>query len=171
MVSMASLKLRLFCWTIAVACAAMAVVALAFGLLWPLDQSGNEGPNPAESQVKNASLASSALTMAQFEPLIARLRAAPLLPQATTPSTETVAVVTAGSSQTSVQQQVDIQLLGTVVEAGNSYAIFETSVGVEVKKAGEIIGTSRIEHIDDGVAVLTRDGQTVTLRVPPPAGG
>jgi hypothetical protein len=160
-------KLRIFCWSIAAACGFAGAVVLALAVLAPVDHShgsDSEGA-PAKKSVKHPN---QALTMTDFDPLMSgRMRPAPPPPPPPPPVVPVVehAVVPPRPAMPAVQ------LLGTVVEAGNSYAIFQTADGVEVKKRGETVGGAKIEEISDGIAVLKRGEETTRLQVPPPVGG
>jgi hypothetical protein len=161
-------KLRIFCWTIAAACGFAGAVVLALTLLAPIDHANGREFDSAPAMSKSVKHPNQALTMADFDPLMTgRLRPAP--PPA--PPPPPVVPVVEHAVVPPPPATPAVQLLGTVVEAGNSYAIFQTADGVEVKKRGDIVGGAKIEDISDGIAVLKRGEETTRLQVPPPAGG
>ena len=62
-----------------------------------------------------------------------------------------------------------LQLIGTITEPDHSYALFQTPSGVELKRAGETVANGTVVEISEGSAVVRNDdGQSQTLRVPPP---
>jgi hypothetical protein len=161
-------KFRIFCWSIAAACSFAGVVVLGLALLAPVHKPPGEDSDRAPAKSKSPKHPNQALTMADFDPLMTgRLRPAPPPP----PPAPPVVPVVEHTPVPPPAATPAVQLLGTVVEAGNSYAIFQTADGIEVKKAGDTVGGAKVEEISDGIAVLKRGEETTRLQVPVPAGG
>lgn len=162
-------KLRIFCWSIAAACGFAGAVVVGLIVLRPVEKPHEHDSDRAPSRSKAPKHPNQALTMADFDPLMAgRLRPAP--PPAPPPP-PVVPVVEHTPVPPPAPQTSPVQLLGTVVEAGNSYAIFQTADGIEIKKAGDTVSGAKVEEISDGIAVLKRGEETTRLQVPPPVGG
>src|SRR5688572_14942006 len=124
-------KMRIVCWLLAVVCTAGAVAVIALAVLWPVEQPRGQGAGDSPVKKKPVPRTTPVLTMAEFEPLMTgRLRPAP--PQAPPPPPQPVAsIVETAPVPPPAPQAVGVQLLGTVVEGGNNYGMFQTDTGVE----------------------------------------
>lgn len=162
-------KVRIICWLLAAVCTVAAVVVVALMVLRPIDPGTGGGAGDSPVKKKPSAKPAPVLTMAEFEPLLTgRLRPAPPPPP---PQPEPVAmapIVESTPVPPPTPQAPPINLVGTVIEAGRNYAMFETETGVQICKVGETVAGAVVEQISDGSAVLKRDGQTMTLHVPRP---
>jgi len=167
---MTARRLNLWCWTAAAAFAAGAVAAVAAAVWLPYNLRP-AAPGGVAAVIPTAPPALTAdLTMADFEPYLAgglgRPDTAPPAVLAPEP------VVEAPAAPAAPQDGAGLQLLGTITESDNSFAAFQTAEGVEIKRVGETVAGARVVEISAGVAVMRQpDGQSLTLRVPPPPQG
>jgi hypothetical protein len=162
-------KMRIVCWLLAAVCTVAAVAVVVLVVLWPASPATGGEADDSPVKKKAPPKTTPTLTMAEFEPLLSgRLRPAPPAPP---PQPEPVAVapiVESAPVPPPAPQGPPVNLVGTVLEAGHNYAMFETETGLQIRKVGESVGGATVEQITDGVAVLKRDGQATTLQVPRP---
>jgi hypothetical protein len=155
-------QLKLLCWTVCGLLAAGAVAVIVLATAIPMDVTS--GADEAETHVTSRSNASTTvkLTMMDFEQYLSgTLRAAPQVAPV---------VVQAPVAAPAPVQVSDFQLMGTITEKDNSVAIIKAGENVEFKKLGEKINDAEVTEISEGVAVLKRNGESMTLRVPLPPG-
>jgi len=158
---------KLICWAAASLCLALAAATIACAVLVPLNVPVTPDAE-AQPTKSHAGSGTPVMTMAAFEPLLTG-RLCPYLPPPPPPPPppRPRAVPVAREPAASL----NVQLLGTVVEGTDSYAIFQTETGIQVKKRGGCVGGVEIVGISDGaVSIKGEDGNPLMLRVPRPAG-
>lgn len=152
---------RLILWWIAALLAMAGIASVAASLLLPYDLSS--GPLPPPAPATRASRADDALPpLSAFAPLW-RLDLRRPLADVATPHADPTTVPAAEDPG------LPIRLIGTVVEEGNSYAIFISADGrLQILKAGEQVDGIEVLEIAANAVKVRRDGQTLTLSRPKP---
>lgn len=138
---------------------------VVWAICWPYDiPATTTSVRPQTATVRNTvQQEATQPTFADFEPYLDRQLRRPLVdpPPATT---------TPAASPTRPAPQLQIRLVGTILEAGRSMAMLTTPAGsIEVRGIGETVGEppADAEVLDIGLnkAVLRYRGQSVTLEL------
>jgi hypothetical protein len=159
-------RIQTCCRAVAAALAGGSALVIGAALLLPYDGASRE-PVRAASRSVTAPPAMRPVTMKDFEPFVGTALRPPLPapppppppPVMRTPQPPVVPIVQPGAQ---------LHLLGTVTEPNNSYAIFQTPGGTELKHQGETIDGARVVHIAEGVVVVRFGKESVTYLVPRP---
>jgi len=161
-------RISFWCWTASalLIAAALASLALAFCLPYDSVPESHQGTPTITAPPPTHKVAM--LTMENFEPFLGKsLRR----PTATSQPATMATVDDRPTPSEPPHYTGGLQLIGTVTEDHNNYAVFETSDGVEVKHAGESVSGAQVISIAEGIVVMRNpNGQSQTLRVPAPPG-
>jgi hypothetical protein len=159
-------RVNILCWSTAIVLSVGAGVAILMAILTTYDADA-EGRSTAAAPAGHAVAAAAAprLTMADFEPLLKGAFGGS--PPAAAPATQPVAE--AATPPPTSPPPPALQLLGTITEAGNDYAVFQTADGIQMKRVGETVGAARVTLISkDAVEVREGDAKPTTLQIPTP---
>ena len=157
-------RLNVLLWLLATLVVAAGVAVLAAAWVWPMDLPAPpppamtyaaapvaDRPPPLPSLADLQRLGQITLYRPVQEPTVAAAPAAATLPAPAPPP----------------PPQLNVQLVGTVMEADNSRAFFQLPSGRTVlRRVGQSVAGARIVSIERQSAVLEYQGQTLTLQAP-----
>jgi hypothetical protein len=156
-------QVKRLCWTATALMGGGSIAVLAAAVWLRYDAGGPARDGTQAAVHASAARSTPRPTQADYEPYLDTTLRRPLPKAAPPPPPAPV------QPQAAPVPAVDtsLTLVGTVIEASNSCALFQTTDGVELKRVGETIAGSTVTDITEGVVSVRRvGGEQATVRVP-----